>query len=116
MITETINCSLEQRAETILRSLHINGTLKGLAYLTYAVSETVRDPRRTEFITKDLYLEIARVYGTTASRVERAMRWAIRFSWEFCQKELDQMAGYHLVKRPTNREFIDLVAFYIRSK
>ena len=116
MIVPIKNCPLEQRAEAILRSLHINGTLKGLGYLTYAVSETVRDPRRTEYITKDLYLEIARAYGTTASRVERAMRWSIRFSWEFCRKELDQMAGYHLVKRPTNREFIDFVAFYIRSR
>lgn len=107
---------LDRLAEEVLRSLHIPGTLKGLSYLTYAVSETVKDPRRTDFITKDLYHEIARQYGTKALSVERAMRGAIRVSWENARNELDQMAGYHLVKRPTNKEFIDLVAFYIRSK
>ena len=116
MLTVITDRPLEQQVEAVLRSLYVKGTLKGLRYLTYAVSETVKEPRRTELITKDLYREVARAYDATASRVERAMRWAIHISWEHAREELDQMAGYHLVKRPTNREFIDLVAFYIRSK
>lgn len=107
---------LDRLVEDVLRSLHIPGTLKGLSYLTYAVSETVKDPKRTELITKDLYHEIARLYGTKALSVEHAMRGAIRVSWETARNELDQMAGYHLVKRPTNKEFIDHIAFYIRNK
>ena len=107
---------LDHLAETMLRSLHIPGTVDGMAYLTYAVSETVKDPQRTKFITKDLYWEIARTYHTKATNVERAMRWAIQASWNNGRNELDQIAGYHLVNRPTNKEFIDLVAFYIRSR
>lgn len=107
---------LERLVETVLRSLHIPGTLKGLPYLTHAIAATVQNPHRTALITKDLYHEIARVYNTTPSGVDRAMRWAIRMSWETSRNELCQMAGYHLTQRPTNREFIDLVAFYIRSR
>ena len=107
---------LDRFVAVVLRSLHIPGTINGLAYLAYAVSETVKDPQRTALITKDLYREVARAYGTTASCVERAMRWAIGISWKTARNELDQMAGYHLIKRPTNREFIDFVAFYIRCK
>ena len=106
---------LWQTAERTLRRLRIGGKLKGLRYLTYAITETVKNPYRTEGITKDLYHEIARKYGVTASKVERNIRKAICVSWTNAKKELDQMAGYHLVKRPTNSEFIDLVAYYIRS-
>lgn len=107
---------LDHLVETMLRTLHIPGTVDGMAYLTYAISETVKDPQRTKFITKDLYSEIARTYRTKATNVERSMRWAVQMSWDTAKNELDQMAGYHLVKRPTNKEFIDLVAFYIRSR
>lgn len=108
--------ALKQEVEKVLRRLHINGTRLGLKYLIYAVSETVIDQNRTYLITKDLYREIARKYKTTATRVERDMRWAIGICWENAGEELDRMAGRHLSKRPTNKEFIDCVAFYIRSK
>lgn len=108
--------ALELVVEQVLRSLRINGRLKGMQYLIYAITETVRDPARTKLITKDLYPKIARLYGSTASRVERDIRSAIRISWVYAQEELEQVAGYHLLKRPTNGEFIDFVAFYIRSK
>lgn len=116
MSVEISDRLLEQLVESVLRSLHIPGTFKGLPYLTYAVTETVKDPQRIKLITKDLYREIARQYNTTPISVERAIRWAIHASWEFAREELEQVAGYHLLKRPTNREFIDFVAFYIRSK
>ena len=116
MSAETEDVLLERQIEKILRSIHINGTMKGLRYLTYAIAETVRDPARTNLITKDLYWEIAHVYKTTASCVERDMRWAICISWECAKKKLDQIAPCHLVKRPTNKQFIDLVAFYIRMQ
>lgn len=106
---------LAQRVEQELRSLYIGGTLKGLYYLVYAIVAEVQRPGSTQCITKELYPEIARTYKTTPARVERDMRWAIRMAWESAKDKIDQMALRHLVKRPTNREFIDIVAFYIRS-
>ena len=67
-------------------------------------------------ITKEIYPEVARRCGTKSSRVERCMRKAINHFWEDGNREaLDQMAGYHLDKRPTNTEFIDLVSIYITN-
>ncbi len=116
MSNTTTEAALKQEVEKTLRSLHINGSWRGLRLLTCAITQTVLEPHRTELITKDLYRDIARRYKTTPERVERNIRRAIFLSWEAAKEELDQMAGYHLVKRPTNREFIDLVAFYIRSR
>lgn len=116
MIDITTERTLKQEVEKTLRSLHICGSWRGLRLLTFAITQTALDPRRTELITKDLYWDIARRYKTTPERVERNIRRAIQLSWEFSSEKLDQMAGYHLVKRPTNKEFIDIVAFYIRSR
>lgn len=106
---------LEQEAERLLRSLHIGGKLCGLQYLTYAVAKAVRDPETTRYITKDLYPEIAHRFGTTPSRVERAIRTAIIYSWKHAPREaLNEAAGFRLTQRPTNSEFIDFTAAYIR--
>lgn len=116
MSVAAVDRALKQEVERALRRLHINGTLLGLKYLIHAITETVLDPSRTYLITKDLYREIARKYKTAPLRVERDIRTAICICWKNAREELDQMVGRHLVKRPTNKEFVDLVAFYIRSK
>ena len=116
MSVEISNRLLEQLVESILRSLYIPGTLKGMKYLTYAVTATVIDPNRTYLITKDLYREIARQYDTTPDRVERDIRWAIQTSWKVAKEELCQIADCHLTQCPTNKQYIDLIAFYIRSR
>ena len=116
MSVAVANRALKRDVEKTLRRLHINGTLLGLKYLIYAVVETVLDPERTYLITKDLYREIARKYKTTPIRVERDIRSAICVCWKNAGEELDQMIGRHLIKRPTNKEFIDHIAFYLRNK
>ena len=108
-------CELKREVEKTLRRIHIGGTRLGLKYLVYAVSETVLNPNRIYLITKDLYWEIARIYKTTPSRVERDIRTAICTCWENAADDLSQIVGRHLSKRPTNKEFIDYIAFYIRN-
>ncbi len=109
------NGELEQTIEGLLRSLHISGKFCGLQYLTYAVSKTIRDPEATRYITKELYPEIAGRFDTTSSRVERGIRTAIAHSWKHSKREtLNKVAGYHLVERPTNSEFIDFAAAHLR--
>ena len=111
---EWLQDDLGEYVELVLRSLHITGKLDGLRYLVYAVSATVRDPDRTRYITRELYPEIGKHFGVTAAAAERAMRTAIQTSWERGGREtLDKMAGFHLTERPTNSEFIDIVAAYI---
>ncbi len=106
---------LDLRIETILRSLQMDGTLDGMHYLTHAIHAAVLDPTTTRRITKSLYIDTARYFGTEPGRVERSCRTAIRICWD-CggREELDQMAGYHLIKRPTNSRFIDIISAYIR--
>ncbi len=69
-------------------------------------------------ITKVLYPRIAEKYDTTPSRVERAIRHAIEVAWSRNNIEtIKKFFGYTINTekgKPTNSEFIALVADRIR--
>ena len=65
-------------------------------------------------MTKVLYPEVAKRFGTTASRVERAIRHAIEVAWDRGDLEtLQKYFGYtvsNVKGKPTNSEFIAMIA------
>ena len=65
-------------------------------------------------VTKVLYPEVAKRFGTTASRVERAIRHAIEVAWDRGDLEtLQKYFGYtgsNAKGKPTNSEFIAMIA------
>ena len=65
-------------------------------------------------ITKSLYPQIAQKFGTTPSRVERAIRHAIEVAWGRGEVDLMQnIFGYTVSAakgKPTNSEFIAMIA------
>ena len=69
-------------------------------------------------ITKILYPEIAKKYGTTPSRVERALRHAIEVAWSRGKMDtIYALFGYTINSgkgKPTNSEFIALISDKIR--
>ena len=71
-------------------------------------------------VTKILYPTVAKRYQTTSSRVERAIRHAIEVAWSRGKLDtLEELFGYTVSNRkgkPTNSEFIALVADTIRLK
>lgn len=71
-------------------------------------------------VTKLLYPTVAKKFGTTASRVERAVRHAIEVAWDRGDVDtLDSYFGYTVQNsrgKPTNSEFIAMIADKIRMK
>ena len=69
-------------------------------------------------ITKQLYPAIAERYGTTPSRVERAIRHAIEVAWARGKNEaVENIFGYTISAskgKPTNSEFIAMIADKLR--
>ena len=65
-------------------------------------------------VTNVLYPEVAKRFGTTASRVERAIRHAIEVAWDRGDLEtLQKYFGYtvsNVKGKPTNSEFIAMIA------
>ena len=75
---------------------------------------TISDNEIINSVTKILYPSVAKKYGTTTSRVERAIRHAIEAAWDRGNVEcLDNIFGYTISAdraKPTNSEFIALIA------
>ena len=101
-----------------LRQLGVPANLKGYLYLHEAIQQSVQNPTVRIQMTKQLYPSIADKYGTTASRVERAMRHAVEFIFNHTNPEiLHQYFGNTISSasgKLTNSQFIANVAEYIR--
>ena len=111
---------LELQITRILHQIGIPAHIKGYSYLRYAIITAVNDPEAIGMVTKILYPTVARRYGTTAQRVERAMRHAIKVAWDHGEVDiLDMFFGYAVPRprgKPTNSEFIAMIADYLKLK
>ena len=120
-VTEiTKSVKLEEIVTKYLKDMGIPAKLKGYSYIRTAIMMTIQNPELVSAVTKRLYPEIAAQYKTTSSRVERAIRHAIEVTFQRGNSEfLYGIFGNTIsdVKdRPTNSEFIALLADEIRLK
>ena len=102
----------------ILHQIGVPAHIKGYQFLRDAILLTMNEPEYINAVTKRLYPEIAKKNGTTASRVERAIRHAIEVAWDWGDVDtLNSYFGYtihNLRGKPTNSEFIAMIADKMR--
>jgi two-component system response regulator (stage 0 sporulation protein A) len=102
----------------ILHQIGVPAHIKGYQFLRDAILLTMNDPEYINAVTKRLYPEIAKKNGTTASRVERAIRHAIEVAWD--RGDVDTLNSYfgytihNLRGKPTNSEFIAMISDKMR--
>ena len=109
---------VEALVTNIIHEVGVPAHIKGYQYLRDAIIIVVNNIDVLNQITKQLYPEIAEKYGTTPSRVERAIRHAIEVAWGRGQTDaVERIFGYTVsaVKgKPTNSEFIAMIADKLR--
>lgn len=109
---------LEANITNIIHEIGVPAHIKGYQYLREAITMVYHDIELLGSITKVLYPNIAKVFNTTASRVERAIRHAIEVAWS--RGNIDVISaqfGYTISMskaKPTNSEFIAMVAERLR--
>ena len=112
--------NLEERIANLFLTVGIPAHIKGYQYLREAVKMVIDNPDLMGRITKELYPGIAHRFGTTSSKVERAIRHAIEVAWNRGRIEaLDEAFGRNVCSlddKPTNGEFIALVSDRLRIK
>ena len=123
--------NLETDVTDIIHEIGVPAHIKGYQYLRDAIIISVEEKEMLVSVTKVLYPAIAKKHGTTASRVERAIRHqttpsrgerairhAIEVAWSRGKMDtIDQLFGYTVSNgkgKPTNSEFIALIADKIR--
>ena len=109
---------LEALVTNVIHGVGVPAHIKGYQYLREAIMLVVNDIDVINQITKTLYPEIAQKFGTTPSRVERAIRHAIEVAWGRGEIDLMQnIFGYTVSSakgKPTNSEFIAMIADKLR--
>ena len=111
---------LEMEITAIIHEIGVPAHIKGYMYLREAISMVINNIELLSAVTKELYPSIAIKYNTTASRVERAIRHAIEVAWSRGQVDtINKLFGYTINNgkgKPTNSEFIAMVADMLRLK
>ncbi len=106
--------SLETLVTAVIHEIGVPAHIKGYQYLREAIMLAIRDMEVINAVTKVLYPEVAHRFGTTPSRVERAIRHAIEVAWD--RGDLDTLQKYfgytvsNAKGKPTNSEFIAMIA------
>ena len=105
---------LETMVTDIIHEIGVPAHIKGYQYLREAIILTVGDMEIINAVTKVLYPAVAKKFGTTPSRVERAIRHAIEVAWDRGDIEtLQRIFGYtvsNVKGKPTNSECIAMIA------
>ena len=111
---------MEAQVTKILHQIGVPAHIKGYQYLRYAILMTIEDSEVINSVTKVLYPTVAKRFGTTTSRVERAIRHAIEVAWDRGDIDtLNSFFGYTIQGargKPTNSEFIAMIADSLRLK
>lgn len=107
--------NLEGEISVFLSRMGISASIKGYHFIRKAVIMAVEDEEVLVGITKGLYPDIAKMYKTTASKVERAIRHAIESAWKKNGPQVYfEIAGYLPSEKPTNGQFISALSEYFR--
>ncbi len=109
---------LKEAITKLLHSLGMPSHIKGYNYIRDGINIMYKNPSILGAITKELYPQIAELYDTTSSRVERAIRHAIEVSWNRGDYELmEEIFGNSVDydrSKPTNSEFLATLADKLR--
>lgn len=103
----------------ILLSIGIPPNIYGYSYTSYAVELLLQDSEYEHAITKRLYVDIAKRFNTTPSRVERAIRHAIHVAWLHGNSELINVMFRNCIRPdkgvPTNAVFLSRLFYYMKD-
>ena len=117
-ISNNANGSAEVKVTNLLHNLGIPSHIRGYQYIRDGILMIYNNNKYINFITKEIYPELAIKYDTTPSRVERAIRHAIEISWERGDVDLmDDLFGHSVNferSKPTNAEYINTLADRMR--
>lgn len=119
-VTKQDNVDLQVTVSEIMHQIGVPAHIKGYQYLREAIMLSINDREMMSSVTKVLYPTVAKMYSTTASRVERAIRHAIEVAWDRGDVDvLSSYFGYTIQStrgKPTNSEFIAMISDKLRLR
>lgn len=100
----------------LIRKLGATSKYKGYYFVAEAVKMTMESQEEPMKITKDIYPCLAKKFKSTPMNVEHDIRTVINVCWITNKQTMEEIAGYSLNYRPTNSEFVDMLAYYLEQQ
>lgn len=97
----------------IIRRLGVTSKYKGYYFLAEAVKMCMDMQENPIRITKDIYPRLAKKFKSTPMNIEHDIRTIINVCWNTNRQTMSDIAGYSLNYKPTNSEFVDMLAYYL---
>ena len=97
----------------LLYSLGITANYVGFHHIAYALELTTREPERLLLVTKWLYPDVARHFGTSDMVTERAMRVVVGVSWNLRADTLQKLTGFSSSKKPCTSQYLSILTSYL---
>lgn len=98
------------RIYELLYRLGATANYIGFFHTAYALQLCVEQQERLLLVTKLLYPDVAKRYGTTWKAVERNIRTVISVIWESNQPFLERLAHRALPEKPCTAQFLAIVS------
>ena len=95
----------------LLFRLGITANYTGFQQTAYAVALCVTQPGRLQLVTKWVYPEVAKRYGTNWKAVERNIRAVSGIAWEQGRPALEELAGRALPHRPYTAQLLAILSY-----
>ena len=103
----------------VLHRLGIYSSFHGFAYTVYAMKLIQQDRDYLCYVTKSLYIDIAKEFATTPICVEKNIRTIVNKIWEKTESNHHYIAEIfgelYLKEKPTNTGFLELLYDYVTS-
>ena len=93
----------------LLYRLGVTANYTGFFHTAYAVSLCVEQPDRLLLVTKWLYPEVAKQYGTNWKAVERNIRTVSCIIWRKNRPLLEELAHRRLEQKPRNTQMLAIL-------
>ena len=113
--------SIDIKISRILNECGIPAHLLGHEYIVVAIKEVLNDGTLLHKVTLKLYPSVAEKVNSTASRVERSIRHAIKSAWinqeitnSYILEDVFRRSARGALNSPTNSEFIAEIAKNIK--
>ena len=97
----------------VIRRLGVTSKYKGYYFLAEAVKICMEMQENPIRITKDIYPRLAKKYKSKPMNIEHNIRTIINVCWNNNRETLSDIAGCSLNYKPTNSEFVDMLAYYL---
>ena len=95
----------------LLYQLGISANYTGFFQTACAVVLCRAEPERLLLVTKTVYPEVARLYKTSGSAVERNIRTVCGIAWKNHRRLLEQLARRPFPRKPSNTQFLAILLY-----